>query len=150
MARRVKCRTNMLVRSHGGVRVRARTSSCAHEIALARNLVDLCAYVAHWDVPQLCGENWSVVHAVWETIAVRMRELLPGTFKHLSRSLEAAHIRDRLYCQDAAQLISSDGIVNNVGVSAAYQSPAHRDANDVGWTAALSVKCSDLCNHAGT
>ena len=37
--------------------------------------------------------------------------------------------------------MSDDLLVHNVGVSAAYQSPPHVDGGDVGWTAALAVKC---------
>ena len=32
-------------------------------------------------------------------------------------------------------------LVNNVGVSAAYQSPPHFDTADVGWTFAFACKC---------
>jgi len=37
--------------------------------------------------------------------------------------------------------MSDDLIVNNVGLSSAYQSPHHRDANDMGPTVAFAVKC---------
>ena len=124
-----------------GYNTGARPDASRKGLAVANPRGDLCGYVAHWDLPQL-RQNQSAVRGAWEAIAARMRALLPGAFGRLSRHLEAARVRDRLYCQDAKQLMSGDGIVNNVGVSAAYQSPAHRDANDVGWTVALAVKCS--------
>ena len=109
-------------------------------LTVANRSGDLDGYVAHWDEPELRA-GAAEVRATWEAISARLNALLPRAFGHLSQALAAARVRERLYCADASNLLSEDGIVNNVGASAAYQSPAHADANDVSWTAAVSVKC---------
>lgn len=40
-------------------------------------------------------------------------------------------VRRRLYSASAAECVSDDLLVNNVGVSAAYMSPPHFDVSDV-------------------
>ena len=109
-------------------------------LTVANRSGDLDGYVAHWDEPELRA-GAAEVRATWEAISARLNALLPRAFGHLSQALAAARVRERLYCADASNLLSEDGIVNNVGASAAYQSPAHADPNDVSWTAAVSVKC---------
>ena len=81
------------------------------------------------------------MQATWEAIATRLNGLLPRASRRLSQELAAAKVKERLYCAQAGNLISRDALVNNVGVSAAYHSPAHVDRNDVAWTAAFAVKC---------
>ena len=50
-------------------------------------------------------------------------------------------MRERLYSVATIDAVSDDLLVNNVGVSAAYQSPPHFDVTDVGWTFAFACKC---------
>ena len=114
------------------------------ELKVANPLGDLCGYVAHWDIPELY-EHADSVRGVWNSISARLNVLLPRTTRRLSQALEAANVRGRMYCEDAKGLVSNDGVCCNVGVSAAYQSPAHSDANDVGLTAAFSIKCYCGC-----
>jgi len=46
-----------------------------------------------------------------------------------------------VYSAGAANVLSRDLLVNNVGVSESYQSPPHIDKNDIGWTFAFACKC---------
>ena len=72
-----------------------------------------------------------------------MRAMLPRSCEATRAALEVAELRDRLFSTLASGVISDDLLVNNVGVSAAYQSPPHFDVNDIGWTFAFSAKCGD-------
>jgi hypothetical protein len=99
-----------------------------------KNLVD--GYVVHWDE---CADLDVKPH--WNAVAQAMRRLLPRAFDQLSVELQDRSLLDRLHCTRSEHLISDDVIVNNVGASSAYQSPSHLDANDVGWTVALPIKC---------
>ena len=99
-----------------------------------KNLVD--GYVVHWDE---CADLDVKLH--WNAVAEAMRRLLPRAFDQLSVELQDRSLLDRLHCTRSESLISDDLIVNNVGASSAYQSPSHLDANDVGWTVALPIKC---------
>jgi hypothetical protein len=52
---------------------------------------------------------------------------------------------ERVY--SAGNFVSSDLLVNNVGVSESYQSQPHIDKSDIGWTFAFACKCGPwLCN----
>ena len=104
---------------------------------------DLDAYVVHFDYPNLfCSAQLT---QLWNGISGRMRTLLPLVSQHMIRMLKEAHVQERLYSVAAVDGISDDLLVNNVGVSAAYQSPPHFDVTDVGWTYAFSCKCG-LCH----
>ena len=99
-----------------------------------KKLVD--GYVVHWD--ELADLD---VKPHWNAAAQAMRRLLPRAFGQLSVELQDRSLLERLHCTRSERLISDDLIVNNVGASSAYQSPSHLDANDVGWTVALPIKC---------
>ena len=125
-----------------GYNVKARPDTSRADLTVANPSGDLDGYVAHWDEPQLgLAAGREVVQDTFEAIAARLKSLLPCASCRLSEELCVARVRERLYCAQAAVLMSEDGLVNNVGVSAAYQSPAHVDRNDVAWTAAFAVKC---------
>ena len=70
-----------------------------------------------------------------------MHKMLPTACTSTVEALNKARVRDRLYSEQARSVTSRDLLVNNVGVSAAYQSPPHFDVGDVGWTFAFSCKC---------
>ena len=70
-----------------------------------------------------------------------MHTVLPAACSGMVSELKAARVRERLYTAAAHDVVSDDVLVNNVGVSSAYQSPPHLDKNDVGWTFAFAVKC---------
>jgi len=127
-----------------GYNLTNRPDGSRKELKVANPSGDLCGYVAHWDMPELY-EHADSVRGVWDSISARLHVLLPRTTRRLAQALEAANVRGRMYCEDAKGLVSNDGVCCNVGVSAAYQSPAHSDANDVGLTAAFSIKCYCGC-----
>jgi hypothetical protein len=108
-------------------------------IEVANADADLDAYVVHVDEPERFGG--AQLKGLWNDISGRMRALLPSACEAMAAALEAAGVRERLYSVAARDVISDDMLVNNVGVSAAYQSPPHVDANDVGWTFAFACKC---------
>lgn len=125
-----------------GYNVGARPDASRKGLTVANQSGDLDGYVAHWDEPELQAQaGCDGVQATWEAIATRLNGLLPRASRRLSQELAAAKVKERLYCAQAGNLISRDALVNNVGVSAAYHSPAHVDRNDVAWTAAFAVKC---------
>ena len=78
---------------------------------------------------------------LWNSMSQRMRAMLPASCERMAAMLERARVRERLYTCAARDVTSDDLLVCNVGVSAAYHSPSHVDARDVGWTFAFSVKC---------
>jgi hypothetical protein len=55
-----------------------------------------------------------------------------------------AKVRDQFHSAESVNFVSDDLLVNNVGVSAAYQSPPHVDPADVGWTFAFACKCGPV------
>ena len=112
-----------------------------HLIANAQG--DLDAYVVHFDYPRLfCASGLT---KLWNGISRRMHALLPSVSQQMIEMLRKARVRERLYSVAAIDAVSDDLLVNNVGVSAAYQSPPHFDVTDVGWTFAFSCKCG-LCH----
>ena len=103
---------------------------------------DLDTYVLQLDEREghLQPERMS---ATWNAISACMGSMLPAACKCAARELRKARLRKRIYSEHALTgSCSQDLLVNNIGVSAAYQSPSHRDRNDVGWTFALAVKCA--------
>lgn len=106
-----------------------------HDVANAAG--DLDAYVVHFDEPNRFGG----LRPLWNELSGRMKAMLPRACAMMSEELERAGVRRRLLSAMAHHVVSDDLLVNNVGVSAAYQSPPHFDVSDVGWTFAFSCKC---------
>jgi hypothetical protein len=107
-------------------------------LAVANARGDLDAYVVHFDEPEQFstpGVKW-----LWNYVSERMHALLPSASKEMVRLLRAAGVRDRLYTEMARSVTSDDLLVNNVGISAGFQSPPHHDGRDVGWTFAFTCK----------
>ena len=100
---------------------------------------DLDAYVVHMDEGERFGGE--EVKQVWNEMSRCMHAMLPKACAEAVQALEDARVRERLYSALAIDTLSDDLLVNNVGVSAAYQSPPHFDVGDVGWTFAFAVKC---------
>ena len=107
--------------------------------AVAHRKGDLDAYVVHFDSPELFGGE--ALKKLWNDISTRMHALLPVASANMVKKLREAGVRERLYSAAAIEAMSDDLLVNNVGVSAAYQSPPHFDTADVGWTFAFACKC---------
>lgn len=107
--------------------------------AVANHRGDLDAYVVHFDRPDLFGGP--ALRQLWNDLSARMRAQLPFVTAHMVKMLREARIRERLYSAAAVEAVSDDLLVNNVGISAAYQSPPHFDGTDVGWTFAFACKC---------
>ena len=80
------------------------------------------------------------IKCLWNAMSVRMHALLPQASAAKVEVLSEAKVRERLYSSQAGEVLSDDLLVNNFGVSAAYQS--HFDTGDVGWTFAFAVKCA--------
>ena len=78
---------------------------------------------------------------LWNALAARMHSLMPETSAGMVEQLDQSGVRELLITADACETCSDDLLTNNVGVSSRYQSPNHRDKNDIGWTYAFSVKC---------
>ena len=125
------------VRSQGR-NMKSRPTRSRPWLCVGNSKGDLDAYVASFDDERLCGTH---VGKVWEDLATRMRILLPRACAELSRCVSDSCVRERLFSQAAQDLLTADGVVLNVGVSSAYQSPAHVDRNDTGWTFAFACKC---------
>ena len=102
---------------------------------------DLDAYVVHFDDERFRGEQ---MRKILDALSERMHAALPRTCLYMVDALQQAGVRERLYTTVAGGVVSGDLLVNNVGVSAAYQSPPHFDLNDVGWTFAFACKCGVL------
>ena len=100
---------------------------------------DIDAYVVQHDEPGLF--KTVELKGLWNALAARLHSLMPEACASMVEQLEQSGVRERLITADACQTCSDDLLVNNVGVSSRYQSPNHCDKNDVGWTAAFSVKC---------
>lgn len=112
---------------------------CGRQHLVANAQGDLDAYVVHFDHPSLfCAAG---LRQLWNGISKRMQALLPLASGRMVQMLREAGVRERLYSVAAIDAVSDDLLVNNVGVSAAYQSPPHFDVTDVGWTFAFSCKC---------
>ena len=111
---------------------------------MANRRGDLDAYAVHFRNQKEFGGGrlkW-----LWNCLSKRMRKMLPAACAGMAGALSRAGVHDRLYSKKAREVVSDDLLVCNVGVSSAYQSPAHKDTRDTGWTFAFAVKC----NHAGT
>jgi hypothetical protein len=106
---------------------------------------DLDAYVVQFDFPHRFGGAELV--QLWNGISRRMHALLPLASARMVGLLKEARVRERLYSVAADGTVSDDLLVNNVGVSAGYQSPPHFDVTDVGWTHAFAIKCGHLQRH---
>lgn len=131
-------RMQMLGVRQQGYNVGTRPDKSRRWMKVANKAGDLDGYVVHWD-EENCKPK--TVQPVWEALAASMRSLLPSACAALSKALEDSGVRKRLYSEEASQLTSVDLTVNNVGASSAYQSPAHVDKNDRGWTLAFACKC---------
>ena len=107
-------------------------------LAVANPKGDLDAYVVQHDAPDRFSTG---LKYLWGTLSVRMHDMLPSASAGMVDALEQARVRDRLYSEAAHHATSGDLLVNNVGVSAAYQSPPHFDVGDIGWTFAFACKC---------
>ena len=107
--------------------------------AVANNKGDLDAYVVHFDRPDLFGGPR--LRQLWNDLSARLHVHLPFSTAHMVKMLTEARVQERLYSAAAVEAVSDDLLVNNVGVSAAYQSPPHFDGTDVGWTHAFACKC---------
>ena len=107
-------------------------------VKVANPAGDLDSYVVHMDAPRFGGPE---VKHLWNAMSERMHALLPQASAAMVKVLSEAKVRERLYSTRAGDVLSDDLLLNNVGVSAAYQSPPHLDTGDVGWTHAFAVKC---------
>ena len=100
---------------------------------------ELFPYADVFKFPELfSGEE---LEEVWDAVADCMRELIPSATAALALSMVAGGMHSRVNPELPRGVISSDGLVNNVGVSSDYASRLHYDFKDVGWTVALSLKC---------
>ena len=81
------------------------------------------------------------VEEVWDAVADCMRLLIPRATAALAAAIAASDMHGRVNPVLPRGAISSDGVVNNVGVSSDYASRSHYDLKDVGWTVAVSLKC---------
>jgi hypothetical protein len=120
------------IREQGRNKTNRPDKSRKGRLNVANKSGDLDCYVAHFDQPERVGPE--AVHPIWEALSTAMKGMLPSAFSTLERELRAARVHDRCYSSTALRLTSTDLIVNNVGVSSHYESPAHYDANDIGWT----------------
>jgi hypothetical protein len=99
---------------------------------------DLDAYVEQFDDVRFAHDD---LLAVLNGMSACMHKLLPQHSSNMCEMLEKARVCERVVTESSMQFVSSDLLVNNYGVSAAYQSPAHVDPSDVGFTFAFAVKC---------
>ena len=115
-------------------------------VAVANTCGDVDAYVGHWDNDAVgCAER---VQPTWDAMEGCMCRMLPEACGVMAEAIRGARVTDRLYTREAREFMSrGHGLVNNVGASSAYQSPAHVDANDVGITFAFAVKCGLCARH---
>jgi hypothetical protein len=111
-------------------------------LTVANKSGDLDCYVDHWDHAEHVGPE--AIQPVLEALSSAMKGLLPSAFSALACELQVAQVHERCYSVYAKKLTSLDLIANNVGASSHYDSPAHYDFNDVGWTTAVALKC---CTH---
>ena len=112
-----------------------------HEVANPTG--DLDCYVVHFDHAWRFGGPQ--VKPLFNHLAERVHAILPTASAALVEALNAAKVRERLYSKAAEDTMSDDLLISNVGMSAAYQNPPHKDRNDAGWTPAFSLKCSYPC-----
>ena len=112
------------------------------KLKVANGSGDLDCYVTHFDHTGCIGPD--AMQPVMEALSTAMKGMLPTAFSTLGSELRAARVLDRCYSEDAKKLTSHDLVANNVGASSHYESPAHYDSNDIGWTVAVAIKC---CTH---
>jgi hypothetical protein len=112
------------------------------KLIVANGSGDLDCYVTHFDHAGCIGPD--AMQPVMEALSTAMKGMLPTAFSTLGSELRAARVLDRCYSEDAKKLTSHDLVANNVGASSHYESPAHYDSNDIGWTVAVAIKC---CTH---
>ena len=108
---------------------------------IANRKGDLEAYAVHFG-PHSERFSPQKLRDFLNHLSDKMHALLPSACNAMVSALKAANIRERCCSQLARSLTSHDFLVNNIGVSAAYQSPPHFDGNDIGWTFAFASKCS--------
>ena len=113
------------------------------KLSVASKGGDIDAYVIHYDEPVRLAP--SKVKKVFNSISDRMRALMPNMCAVLEQVLVECQVKERCYTHNALDHVSDDLLVHNVGASSAYQSPAHVDAGDVGWTFAWACKCCRGC-----
>ena len=112
------------------------------KLKVANRSGDLDCYVVHFDQAGRLGPD--AMQPVMEAMSTAMKGMLPTAFSTLASELRAACVHERCYSEIAKKLTSCDLIANNVGASSHYESPAHYDSNDIGWTVAVAIKC---CTH---
>lgn len=101
---------------------------------------DLDAYVVQFDLAQRFGGT--MLKPLWNALSRRMHKMMPLASGAMVEALQLANVRGRLYSAAAADVVSHDLLVNNVGVSAAYQSPPHFDVSDVYAKRAFQQDCT--------
>jgi len=107
-------------------------------IQIANQSGDLDLYVVHHDHEKFQSKN---IQMLFEAISKRMHAALPQVMDRMKKELQKVGVHERVYSAGAANVLSRDLLVNNVGVSESYQSPPHIDKNDIGWTFAFACKC---------
>ena len=110
-------------------------------LKVANHKGNLDAYVVHMDAPEFGCE--APIKPLWNALSKSMHAMLPRAAAGMVDELRKVGVRERLYSALAPGVLSEDLLVNNVGVSAAYQSPPHFDVGDVAWTFAFAVKCGE-------
>ena len=107
---------------------------------IANRKGDLEAYAVHFG-PHFERFSPEKLKDFWNHLSGKMHALLPSACNAMVSALKAANPFERCCSQLARFVTSHDCLVNNVGVSAAYQSPPHFDSRDMGWTFAFASKC---------
>lgn len=125
---------------------RRRSGKKSRVVKVNNPLGVLDAYIDHFEEPACAPAQ---LMPTWEALASHMRVMLPTTCEKLATELEERNVRERLYSTTGLAVVSRDLIVNNVGASAGYCSPAHFDSRDVGPTFAFAVKCPE-CGQQGS
>ena len=101
---------------------------------------DLDAYVIHYDHDAFASDT---IQKTFDALSTCIRKAMPRMWDRLGEVVKECGVKDRMLTSNASEFVSHDMRVLNVGVSAAYQSPAHCDRSDVGWTIAASCKCGE-------
>ncbi len=94
--------------------------------------------MVHHDHEKFQSKN---VEIIWEAISKKMHAALLQVSEQMVKELQKAGVRERVYSAGAANFLSRDLLVKNVGVLESYQSPPCVDKNDIGWTYAFACKC---------
>ncbi len=109
------------------------------QLQIANQLGDLDLYVEHHDQEQCKSKNIGII---WEAISKWMHVALLQASEQMVEELQKAAVIERVHSAGAGNFVSSDLLVNNVGVLESYQSPPHIDKSDIGWTFTFACKCS--------